>query len=535
MLKRRILVVDDLPDVRETLAGLLADEGYSVRTASSQQEALDLLAGERFHVALLDVRLYEPDVENREGLGLLHEIKNCYPTTVTIILTGHGDLEMAQEALQPDHTGHAPAYKFLIKTPETYEQLPEIVQEVFTTRIKINLALEIENQDEFIPQLCAQMRFRNAAAPPPEQLAEEAEEIVRKLFLRCIRVEPKLILNGYSGVGICRFTPLYPNGLGQTVIAKIGDATMIESEVDNYRQHVQGMMGGNRVPNVLEAVRTHSLAGVLYSFAGLGASQDFPAFYEQSKLPQIQKTLRNLFQKTCFPSRFKSGQIHTLDLCQTYTQILHLQPDKLYSCLDKTMGKRHPFRKDADGRRIWLGDEVRLINPVQFVLSTDLTADSFTCVIHGDLHGYNVIVDQFGEAWLIDFANTGEGPLIQDYVSFETYLRVSMIKCQDWRVLYEWDQALFGATDLCVAPLPEVLSYYPEIVKAHHAILTVRELACSAAPSNTQRTYLIGLLFMALKLMTIMNLSRHQRDHALMSAALIAQRVQQIDSSAFPY
>ncbi|MBI1881080.1 MAG: response regulator, partial [Chloroflexi bacterium] len=57
MSKGRILVVDDLPDWRKTLSGILLDEGYEVQTASSREESLRLLTAGRFHLAILDVRL----------------------------------------------------------------------------------------------------------------------------------------------------------------------------------------------------------------------------------------------------------------------------------------------------------------------------------------------------------------------------------------------------------------------------------------------------------------------------------------------
>ena len=48
----RVLVVDDQPDVRATLSGLLSDLGHDVRSASSRAEALQLMAAERFDVAV---------------------------------------------------------------------------------------------------------------------------------------------------------------------------------------------------------------------------------------------------------------------------------------------------------------------------------------------------------------------------------------------------------------------------------------------------------------------------------------------------
>ncbi len=129
MCKGRVLVVDDLPDMRATLSGLLQDEGYDVRSASSRAEALQMLDAGRFHVAVLDVRLDEADEDNRDGLLLMHEIKEKHPATATIILTGYADVEMVQEALQPNREGISLASGFLQKSE--MDQLPEYVQRAF--------------------------------------------------------------------------------------------------------------------------------------------------------------------------------------------------------------------------------------------------------------------------------------------------------------------------------------------------------------------------------------------------------------------
>jgi len=122
----RVLVVDDLPDVRVTLSGLLSDDGYDVRLASSRAEALHMVDAERFHVAVLDVRLDEADEENRDGLVLMHEIREKDPSVAIIILTGYADVKMVREALQPDHDGVAPAFGFLEKSEVS--QLPGYVK-----------------------------------------------------------------------------------------------------------------------------------------------------------------------------------------------------------------------------------------------------------------------------------------------------------------------------------------------------------------------------------------------------------------------
>ncbi len=129
MSRGRILVVDDLPDVRETLSGLLSDAGYAVHSVSSRADALRVIDTKRFDVAVLDVRLDETDEDNQEGLLLMQEIREKDPAAAIIILTGYANVKMVRDVLQPDRNGLAPAFGFLEKTE--IDQLVEYVNRAF--------------------------------------------------------------------------------------------------------------------------------------------------------------------------------------------------------------------------------------------------------------------------------------------------------------------------------------------------------------------------------------------------------------------
>jgi len=132
--KGRVLIVDDLPDVCATLSGLLSDEGYDVRSVSSRVEALQMVDAERFHVAVLDVRLDEADEDNQDGLLLMHEIRERDPTVAIIILTGYATVKMVQEALQRNRDGISPAFGFLEKSE--VDRLPEYVKRALEHRAR---------------------------------------------------------------------------------------------------------------------------------------------------------------------------------------------------------------------------------------------------------------------------------------------------------------------------------------------------------------------------------------------------------------
>jgi DNA-binding NtrC family response regulator len=113
---QRILVVDDLPDWRKTLGGLLTDEGYAVDVAGSQEDALSLMKEKPFDLAVLDIRLDETDEENVEGLDLGTQIQERWPETGIIFITGYETQETVARAMQPDASGKSLAVNFVPKT-----------------------------------------------------------------------------------------------------------------------------------------------------------------------------------------------------------------------------------------------------------------------------------------------------------------------------------------------------------------------------------------------------------------------------------
>lgn len=90
-----VLVVDDDPEIRSSLTRLLSRLGYSVRSASSAEEADRWLAAQRFHVCLLDIEL--PRMKGVEFLGwaLARD-----PEMAVIMLTGLDAPEVAVACIE---------------------------------------------------------------------------------------------------------------------------------------------------------------------------------------------------------------------------------------------------------------------------------------------------------------------------------------------------------------------------------------------------------------------------------------------------
>ncbi|MBW2138346.1 MAG: response regulator [Deltaproteobacteria bacterium] len=94
-----ILVVDDEKDICEVMDISLSDLGYDVHTAESAEEALEIFRKIKPPIVLTDIRM-----PGMDGIELLRRIKKEKPDTEVIMITGHGDMDLAIKSLKLEAT-----------------------------------------------------------------------------------------------------------------------------------------------------------------------------------------------------------------------------------------------------------------------------------------------------------------------------------------------------------------------------------------------------------------------------------------------
>ncbi len=97
--KRWLLLVDDEEDIRDVLRLPLEDLGYDVLTAENAETALTLFRDEKPAIVLTDIKM-----PGMNGIELLQEIKKDSSDTEVIMITGHGDMNLAIKSLKYEAT-----------------------------------------------------------------------------------------------------------------------------------------------------------------------------------------------------------------------------------------------------------------------------------------------------------------------------------------------------------------------------------------------------------------------------------------------
>jgi len=92
-----ILIVDDEVDIRDLVAGILMDDGFSTRTAGNSDAALAEVAARRPNLVFLDIWLQGSRLD---GLVLLDRIKSDHPDLPVVMISGHGNIETAVSAIK---------------------------------------------------------------------------------------------------------------------------------------------------------------------------------------------------------------------------------------------------------------------------------------------------------------------------------------------------------------------------------------------------------------------------------------------------
>ncbi len=115
----RILLVDDEVDFVETMVKRFGIRKMPLDSAKSGQEALDEMAVREYDVVILDVRM-----PGMDGLETLKQIRERWPLTEVIMLTGHASLEAGMQGM------NLGAYDYVLK-PTDFDDLLDKVRKAF--------------------------------------------------------------------------------------------------------------------------------------------------------------------------------------------------------------------------------------------------------------------------------------------------------------------------------------------------------------------------------------------------------------------
>jgi DNA-binding NtrC family response regulator len=205
MSTKRVLIVDDEPNLRSTLADILVDEGYHVQTGRSGEEAVELCSSQIFDVLIMDFKM-----PGLSGMEVLRELSSTGSPERVILMSAYAMEDLKREALNQG------ALAFLDK-PLDLDNLLDLVRNA-------NLAAVLIISDD--PQTCdwvdelKQHGYRVAVAHSARLAIELSQQIQFKVLLidYCLS----------SGSGLDTYLALKP-------VARHADAIMLTGTDEQSR------------------------------------------------------------------------------------------------------------------------------------------------------------------------------------------------------------------------------------------------------------------------------------------------------------
>jgi DNA-binding NtrC family response regulator len=179
-MKFNVLIVDDEKNIREGLGKSLEMDGYNIFLAEDGSDAAKLLDSQMMDLVISDLRM--PKMSGEE---LLKHITSTMPTVPVIILTGHGTIETAVNAMRDG------AFDFLTK-PVNLDRLSLLVKRALSTR---DLVLQHRALKEEVEKFERKKKFANIIGKSAQM--KKVLEIVDQVA----QTKASVLITGESGVG----------------------------------------------------------------------------------------------------------------------------------------------------------------------------------------------------------------------------------------------------------------------------------------------------------------------------------------------
>ena len=248
-----ILIVDDEPDIRLLVEGILRDEGYETRQAGDSDQALAAFHARRPGLVVLDVWLQGSKLD---GLGILRALHREEPQVPVVMISGHGTIEMAVSAIQEG------AYDFLEKPFQSDRLLlvvrraleaAQLARENAELRLRAGPETELTGSSHVIAQLRAQVE---KVAPTGSRVmiqgpAGSGKEVVaRMIHARSRRADGPFVALNCAILNPARFeeelfgVEAGPDALAQPrragVLERAHGGTLLLDEVSDMPLETQG-------------------------------------------------------------------------------------------------------------------------------------------------------------------------------------------------------------------------------------------------------------------------------------------------------
>jgi hypothetical protein len=359
-------------------------------------------------------------------------------------------------------------------------------------------------------------------------------DLIQRLFPSSQEARLTLLDGGYSGAVVLR---AYSWGAGATLqrssVVKVGSAAKLQPEVENFERYVREYVGNTAT--LLHVTQRNGRMALRWAYAAfVGEQVQTLAEYAATGAP-LAPVIDELFgSRSTLGLLLGSPRRDTsFALYRAYSWAPR-DWQKISESAAELLGGS-PLCADLPFAATWLPNPLPIItrwcNPQNGQGErAGLTFDVPIATIHGDLNSRNILIDERGAIFVIDFAQAGPGHLLRDFARLETELLLVLDQPQDDAALAEQvrrvEALLMQPDGTPCATLRELLTLRPPADQRGAAIGTLRRHAHDLAGpwlSQPAAPYLLALLHTTLDSLRYAQCSPLARRMALLIAGRICQ------------
>ena len=444
----QILVVDNQLDQIATLLHELAHEGLSVLTADSRPRAMEVLASSVVDVALVDVNLRDPDEKgNRDGIFLADDMATIAPETQVIFISRpvYLDVQSLLHMFNPDpNLANCRLGAAYVDKADT-EAVVEMCLSILGAKNDVEWPAPIFADEaswrsvrkDLDAKVSGVIKERGRGLVDGER---QCLQILRRLAshelmpLKQIAIEH--LGRGRSRTMVLTMAAKYsPTDVQHLSVVKLGDREIVQGERSNYLKWVPSFVQSVAYPAMTGAAASRQLAGIGYSMLGESnePAQTFVDRFWSLPEKKVFQILDSVFHSLLVPKQAPTEK-RGRNIRNEYQTRFRRLADSAKLEADLTPLCTHcGIKVSQDSWAIAVGKRLRKVHRPTDLIESHFFNPYWVSVVHGDLHGENVIVlsdevvSDDMRAFLIDFAHIGEHHVFLDYVVMEISVRFHLL------------------------------------------------------------------------------------------------------------
>lgn len=365
---------------------------------------------------------------------------------------------------------------------------------------------------------------------PCPEWNEQYDQITRQLHQGNKKIYLSRISGGFSGSLVFRASVIDRAGREQMpFVMKLGSWSMISDEVRGYNDHVERYIL-NSSTRLIQHRKVGECGGILYNFIGIGGPSStlvsLEDFYRSQTPKKIEAAFDHLF-RIVLTTWYGQPVRREIALYQEYLKPPLYEHSREYAL-------SHFGVSASDPGVILPCNLGKSVNPLYFIehvmpMRITATSPAYNAPQHGDLNLKNILLDQDGHMWLIDFSDTRITHNLRDIAKLESVIRTEMITFssdEEVRRMAGWDQRFIMFNNLGDIPDLPGMDLPPDTEKAFRILRKLRHYAdlVTILDENSEQ-YLLALLWYTIPVLWYGSVGEYGKKYAWITAARICERL----------